>query len=108
MTPYLLDHAVGAGRTEKCMNRSRAVWCLAAGAFLALAGCPESRRAVTGGGGGQQAAQAAGRQRGLRDAERDVKAGALKLKESPPLPYSLAEIKYIKLLKERCGVGREV
>jgi len=86
------------------MNRSRALWCLAAGAFLALASCRDNRQDVPEGGAGGLA----GRQKGLHDAERDVKDGVLKLKEYPPLPYSLAEIKYIKLLKERCGVGREV
>jgi hypothetical protein len=76
---------------------------LLAGAALSLvlAGCPDSRRAGTGGG-------VTGRQKGIQDAQRDLKAGVLKLKEYPPLPYSLAQIKYIRLLQERGGVGHEV
>ena len=30
------------------------------------------------------------------------------LKEYPPLPYSLREMKFIRLLKKNCNVGREV
>jgi hypothetical protein len=80
------------------MNRAQAAWCLGAALALMLAGCQDSRP-----GGG-----VAGRQKGAEDAERDVKAGVLKLKEYPPLPYSLEEINYIKLLKERCHVEHEV
>jgi hypothetical protein len=83
------------------MHQSRVVWPLAALACLLLTGCPDGRTAGT-------AAGVAGRQKGLQDAERDVQNGVLKLKEYPPLPYSLAEINYIKLLKERCGVEHEV
>jgi hypothetical protein len=87
------------------MSRSRVAWCLTVGACLLLAGCPDSQQA---GSGGRQAAGATGRQKGLQDAERDVKDGVLKLKEYPPLPYSLQEMRYIRLLKDRYGVGHEV
>ena len=63
-----------------------------------LAGC-ESRQAAVG-----QDARAKGRQ----DAEHDIAGGILKEKEYPPLPYSLQEINYIKLIKDECGVQREV
>jgi len=48
------------------------------------------------------------RAKGRRDAEQDIAQGILKEKEYPPLPYSLQEINYIKLLKSECGVVREV
>jgi hypothetical protein len=83
------------------MRRLRAVWVAAAWTCLVLAGCPSGRQAGSGGG-------LSGREKGMRDAERDVQNGILKLKEYPPLPYSLAQIKYIRLLQERCGVGHEV
>ena len=51
---------------------------------------------------------AAARAQGKEVAETDVTNGVLKLKEYPPLPYSLQEIKYIKLLKSECGVERQV
>jgi hypothetical protein len=98
---------------EESMSRSSAAW------GLVLAGFPDSRPAGTGGGGsgrpqaardagGDRADDLTGRQKGLRDAERDVQGGVLKLKEYPPLRYSLAEVRSIKLLEERCGVGHEV
>jgi hypothetical protein len=48
------------------------------------------------------------RSKGRRDAEQDIAQGILKEKEYPPLPYSLQEINYIKLMKAECGVEREV
>jgi hypothetical protein len=63
-----------------------------------LAGC-ESRQAAEA-----EDARAKGRQ----DAEHDIAGGILKEKEYPPLPYSLEEINYIKLIKNECGVQREV
>jgi hypothetical protein len=86
---------------EAFMNQARALCCLAAGAWLMLAGCSNSGPAGNPSG-------VTGRQKGIQDAERDVQNGVLKLKEYPPLPYSLTEIKYIKLLQERCAVGHEV
>jgi hypothetical protein len=53
------------------------------------------------------AAQDAG-SKGRRNAEQDISQGILKEKEYPPLPYSLEEINYIKLIKAECGVEREV
>jgi hypothetical protein len=41
-------------------------------------------------------------------AEQDLANGVLKQKEFPPLPYSLQQMKYIKLIKEECGVEWEV
>jgi hypothetical protein len=71
----------------------------AIGLFLTLlAGC-ESPRTAPG-----SDARAKGRQA----AEHDIAQGILKEKEYPPLPYSLQEIKYIKLIQTECGVEREV
>jgi hypothetical protein len=99
------------------MSRANPIWPLAAGCCLAMLGGGCQPPGTGGGASGRQATQKAaegqagaitGREKGLRDAERDREAGILKLKEYPPLPYSLDEIRYIKLLKERCGVEHEV
>jgi hypothetical protein len=65
---------------------------------MVMAGCDARQDSVA------QDAKAKGR----RDAEDDIAQGILKEKEYPPLPYSLQEINYIKLLRSECGVVREV
>ncbi len=95
------------------------VWCLAMWCCLLLSGCRGGQPAASRGedAGRQHVAQKedekrasrlTGKEKGLSDAERDREKGILKLKEYPPLPYSLTDIRYITLLKERCGVGHEV
>jgi hypothetical protein len=81
------------------------------GSCLVLGGCRggdgvEGRATTTS--GGDRAGELTGKAKGARDAERDLERGVLKLKEYPPLPYSRAQIRYIRLLKERCGVEHEV
>jgi hypothetical protein len=93
--PEIGVHAIS--KEEMGMNCVRAARCLVLAYCLVLAGCGDS-----------QSAGVRGAQKGTQDAERDRQAGILKLKEYPPLPYSLAEMQYIKLLKERCGVEHEV
>src|SRR5262245_33661323 len=97
--------SIARRRGETGMRGATAAWCLVAGSCLVLAGCGGGQSAGTE---GDRAGQPSGRAKGLQDAERDRQNGVLKLKEYPPLPYSLAEIRYIKLLKERCGVEHEV
>lgn len=45
---------------------------------------------------------------GTASAQADVANGILKQKEYPPLPYSLQQINYIRLLKSECGVEWDV
>lgn len=49
-----------------------------------------------------------GRERGAKDAADAIAAGTLTLKEYPPLPSPAEYQVYIRLLRERCGVGYEV
>jgi hypothetical protein len=88
------------------------IWVVAAGCCLVVlsGGCqPASTEGqATQKAGEGHAGGPTGKEKGLRDAERDREKGILKLKEYPPLPYSLDEIRYNKLLKERCGVEHEV
>jgi hypothetical protein len=87
------------------MSHPKAIWFLMAGLCLVLvSGCPDSSRAPSAGGSGG----VRGREKGVRDAERDLADGALKLKEFPPMPYPKGYDKYVRLLRERCGVGYEV
>jgi hypothetical protein len=65
-----------------------------------LAGCQRQTGVV---GGDTSAA----RTRGAEAAKQDIANGVLKDKEYPPLPYSLQEINYIRLMKAECGVERE-
>ena len=46
--------------------------------------------------------------KGQQAAEQDIAQGILKEKEYPAMPYSLQEINYVKLMKEECGVQREL
>lgn len=82
------------------MKCTRAAWCSMAASLLLNPGC--------GTEGPSGDVESSGRARGRRDAAQDIKAGILKLKEYPALPYSAEEIRYIRLLQDRCGVGREV
>jgi hypothetical protein len=66
--------------------------------LLALAGCPQSET--------ERLAEAS--DRGKKAAETDVANGILKQKEYPPMPYSLQQMNYIRLLKNECGVDNEV
>jgi hypothetical protein len=79
------------------------VRCLAGGltvAVLALAaGCTFTSGPV---------GASAGHAKGVADAKAAIAAGTLKLKEYPPLPSPAWQGEYVKLLKERCGVGYEV
>jgi hypothetical protein len=101
------------------MSGANRVWCLAVWPCLLFSSCREGQPAGPSGAdtGRQQITQKAdeehtspltGKEKGVRDAERDREKGILKLKEYPPLPYSLTDIRYITLLKERCGVEHEV
>ncbi len=88
------------------MSRVSLICTMVAGAYLALLNCGCGQPTNSGGMG--QSAALTGKEKGIQDAERDRENGVLKLKEYPPLPYSLTDINYIKLLKERCGVEHEV
>jgi hypothetical protein len=94
------------------MGGASPIWVVAAGCCLVVlsGGCQPANtgRESTQKVGEGQAGGLIGKEKGLRDAEHDREKGILKLKEYPPLPYSLDEIRYIKLLKERCGVEHEV
>lgn len=91
------------------MRKASLICRMAVGLSLVMLnhGCGQPTH-TEGDSNGQQAAQKAGTEKGIQDAERDRDKGILKMKEYPPLPYSLTDIKYIKLLKERCGVEHEV
>ncbi len=100
------------------MSKANTIGCLVMVACLTVAGCHDGGPADPGSGGGRQEAsqnaaddptgQLTGKLKGLRDAKHDLAKGILKLKEYPPLPYSLTDIRYIRLLKKRCGVEHEV
>jgi hypothetical protein len=73
---------------------------LALACGLLLAGCAtDAARSEKAGGAPEKGRQAA---------EEDLKKGALKQKEYPPLPYSLQTMRFIRLLKSECGVEWEV
>jgi membrane protease YdiL (CAAX protease family) len=103
---------------ETHMSGASRIWGVVAGSCLVLLICGCGQSTNTGGVstgqqatlevGEGQAGALTGKEKGIRDAERDRENGILKLKEYPPLPYSLTDIRYIKLLKERCGVVHEV
>jgi hypothetical protein len=51
---------------------------------------------------------ATARARGERAARDDLARGLMKQREYPPLPYSLQQMNFIKLLQSECGVVWEV
>ncbi|MBM3999480.1 MAG: hypothetical protein FJ297_08085 [Planctomycetes bacterium] len=92
------------------MNTGMGTWWTTAGAGLvfaaALAGCDPGRleREATSSASTTQAV----RGKGAQEATDAIAAGALKLKEYPPLPYPPGYQEYVALLRERCGVEYEV
>jgi hypothetical protein len=81
------------------------VWVVAIVATLA-AGCSSG---PPGGGSGPATTRTpSGRETGVKGATDAIAAGALKLKEYPPLPYPPGHQEYVALLRERCRVGYEV
>jgi hypothetical protein len=70
---------------------------------LAMAGCPAPPQPTKD--DMVQARVAVGREHGRAAAESDIRQGILRLKEYPPMPYSLQQMKYIKLLKSEHDIG---
>jgi len=93
------------------MTRSTLARAIALAAFMAgislLTGCP-AQPPKAGPPKIDDSALTAARAKGKEAAEQDLKKGILKQKEFPPLPYSLQQMKFIKLLKSECGVEWEV
>ena len=87
-------------------TRSSIALVVCTGTLLLLAGCPAQQE--VGPPKVDESALAAARTKGKEAAEQDLKNGILKQKEFPPLPYSLQQMKFIKLLKSECGVEWEV
>jgi hypothetical protein len=83
-------------------GRCRIVWAVTA-AIAVSAGCSP---APSGGAAGT--GSTAARAKGAKEAAAAIAAGTLTLKEYPPLPYPPEHQEYVKLLRERCGVGSEV
>jgi hypothetical protein len=69
-------------------------------ATVALAGCESP---VT-----MQSSDGAAKAKGAREAEAEVAAGRLKIKEYPALPSPAQHGEYIALLREMCGAEYEV
>src|SRR5262249_34962487 len=89
------------------MARRRLAWLLAvATSCVWLAGCSSSPS--VGVSGQSSATQTAAYEKGRKDATAAVAAGKLIIREYPPLPSPAEHGEYIRLLKERCGVGYEV
>ena len=87
-------------------TRSSIALVVCTGTLLLLAGCPAQQE--VGPPKVDESALTAARAKGKEAAEQDLKNGILKQKEFPPLPYSLQQMKFIKLLKSECGVEWEV
>ena len=75
-------------------------------ALVCVAGC--SAKATDGSSGRSVVERRSDRDKGGRAAERSIAADILKLREYPPLPYPPGHAEFVKLLRERCGVGWEV
>ena len=76
-----------------------AIWLGILTAFC-LAGCEMPVTVQSSDGGAKE--------KGAREAAAEIAAGRLKIKEYPPLPYSLQQINFIRLIKSECGVAWEV
>src|SRR5262245_59430906 len=80
---------------------------VAAGFAVVIAGCqPATATFYATASSGTNTSTS--REKGTREAKEAFAAGVLKLKEYPPLTSPAWIGKYIKLLKERCGVDYEV
>jgi hypothetical protein len=80
----------------------RIVWSVTA-AIVVSGGCSH----VPSGGAAGTGSPAA-RDKGAKAAAATIAAGTLTLREYPPLPYPPGHQEYVKLLRERCGVGSQV
>jgi hypothetical protein len=83
-------------------SASRVALALLAIGLASAGGCLETKAAR------QQAETDAARAKGTLEAKQDIDRGVLKQKEYPPLPYSLQQINFIKLIKSECGVEWQV
>jgi hypothetical protein len=69
------------------------------GLFFSLVGCTDDS------GNPHRPTMLTPRSKGIQEAKALIATGTLQMKEYPPLPSPLQHGEYVKLLREKCGVG---